>query len=173
MPVKLPMHPEKQLHMVVVRGFGKDPMMLLTSLPVSGTFESQWRVVEGYISRWRIEETIRFVKQSYKFENIRVHSYQGIRNMASIVLATTYFATTWIGRHVKREVLAEHLQTLSQRLSEVPEFACYAIAEGIKRAFTRFGKFARRIINSEPTFTPDTLYQILPGFEEFFRPDLS
>lgn len=173
MPVKLPMHPEKQLHMVVVRGFGKDPMMLLTSLPVSGTFESQWRVVEGYISRWRIEETIRFVKQSYKFENIRVHSYQGIRNMASIVLATTYFATTWIGRHVKREVLAEHLQTLSQRLSEVPEFACYAVAEGIKRAFTRFGKFARRIINPEPTFTPNTLYQILPGFEDFFRPDLS
>jgi len=60
----------RELHMVVIRGFGEAPMMLLTSLPVSGTFESMWRVVEAYLSRWRIEETIRFVKQSYKFENI-------------------------------------------------------------------------------------------------------
>ena len=83
MPVRLPMHPEKELHMVVANGFGDAPMMLLTSLPVNGSFESMWRVVEGYLSRWRIEETIRFVKQSYGFENIRVLSYAAIRNMAS------------------------------------------------------------------------------------------
>ena len=103
-PVRLPMHPEKELHMVVVRGFGSEPMMLLTSLPVNGSFESMWRIVEGYLTRWRIEETIRFVKQAYGFENIRVLSYRGIRNMASIVLATAYFASAWLGRHVKREV---------------------------------------------------------------------
>ena len=73
--------------MVVVKGFGEEPMTLLTSLPVNGSFESMWRIVEGYLTRWRIEETIRFVKQAYGFENVRVHSYRGIRNMASIVLA--------------------------------------------------------------------------------------
>ena len=114
-PVRLPMHPEKELHMVVVKGFGEDPMMLLTSLPVNGSFESTWRIVEGCLTRWRIEETIRFVKQAYGFENIRALSYRGIRNMASIVLAAfgclaplgcpAYFASAWLGRHVKREVL--------------------------------------------------------------------
>ena len=140
MPVRLPMHPEKELHMVVVKGFGRDPMMLITSLPVSGSFESQWRVVDAYLSRWRVEETIRFVKQSYGFENIRVLSYARIRNMASLVLASAYFATVWIGRHARREVLAEHIKRLGKRLNEVPEFAAYAIADGIRRAFTRFGR---------------------------------
>ena len=31
--------PGKALHMVVVKGFGREPMMLITSLPVSGTFK--------------------------------------------------------------------------------------------------------------------------------------
>ena len=171
-PVRLPTHPEKELHMVVVRGFGDEPMMLLTSLPVNGAFESMWRIVEGYLTRWRIEETIRFVKQAYGFENVRVHSYRGIRNMASIVLATAYFASVWLGRHVKREVLAEHLANLSQRLNKVPEFANYAIAEGLRRAFTRFGRFCRKVIDPEPDPEPAVIYQTLPGFEKFFNPDL-
>ena len=62
MPVRLPMFPDRQLHLVVVKGFGQQPMMLLTSLPVDASFKSQWRIVEGYLSRWRIEETIRFIK---------------------------------------------------------------------------------------------------------------
>ena len=88
------------------------------------------------------------------------------------VLATAYFASVWLGRHVKREVLAEHLAKLSQRLKEVPEFANYAIAEGLKRAFTRFGKFCRKILDPEPDPEPAIIYQTLPGFEKFFNPDL-
>lgn len=172
LPVRLPTRPEKTLHMVVVRGFGQKPMMLLTSLPVPHTFEGVWRIVESYLTRWRIEETIRFVKQSYRFENLRVLSYRAIRNMASVVLAATYFATAWIGRHVKHEVLAEHLERLSRRLSEIPEFANYAIADGIKRAFSRFGRFARRIVTTETIPAPDTSPGFLPGFEELFSDDL-
>ena len=47
---------------MVVKGFGQQPMMLLMSLLVDASFKSQWRIVERYLSRWRIEETIRFVK---------------------------------------------------------------------------------------------------------------
>lgn len=171
MPVRLPAHPEKELHMVVVRGFGQEPMMLLTSLPVDGSFKSQWRIVEGYLSRWRIEETIRFVKQAYGLENIRVMTYSRLRNMASLVLASAYFATVWIGRSVRREVLAAHLAQLGKRLGEVPEFAAYAIADGIKRAFTRFGKWLRAVvatITEKPEFPQ---YQLLPGFAELLDAD--
>ena len=171
MPVRLPKHPEKELHMVVVKGFGQEPMMLLTSLPVNGSFESMWRIVEGYLTRWRIEETIRFIKQAYRFENIRVHFYRGIQNMASIVLATAYFASVWLGRHLKREVLAEHLKALSQRLSEDPEFSNYAIADGIKRAFTKFGKWCRKTIDPEPEPSVTEVMQYLPGFAELFTAD--
>ena len=171
MPVRLPMHPRKELHMVVVKGFGQDPVMLLTSLGVDGSFKSQWRVVEGYISRWRIEETIRFVKQSYGFENIRVMTYSRIRNMASMVLASAYFATAWIGRSIKREVLAEHLAHLGKRLGEVPEFAAYAIADGIKRAFTRFGKWLRKTAAEVTERREDPAIQMLPGFLELLDTD--
>ena len=171
MPVRLPMHPEKELHMVVVKGFGRDPMMLITSLPVSGSFESQWRVVDAYISRWRIEETIRFVKQSYGFENIRVLSYARIRNMASLVLASAYFATVWIGRHARREVLAEHIKRLGKRLNEVPEFAAYAIADGIRRAFTRFGRWIRVAAQAPVADTEPHPAPLLPGFAALFDMD--
>ena len=171
MPVRLPAHPEKELHMVVVEGFGQEPMMLLTSLPVDGSFKSQWRILEAYLSRWRIEETIRFVKQSYGFENIRVMTYARIRNMASLVLASAYFATAWIGRSVKREVLAEHLARLGKRLGEVPEFAAYAIADGIKRAFTRFGKWVRTTADAIAKAPDVPAIQLLPGFAELLDID--
>jgi hypothetical protein len=157
--------------MVVVKGFGREPMMLLTSLPVDGSFKSQWRVVEGYLSRWRIEETIRFVKQSYGFENIRVMTYTRIRNMASLVLASAYFATVWIGRNIKREVLAEHLANLGKRLGEVPEFAAYAIADGIRRAFTRFGKWVRTAAETLAKAPEPAAIQLLPGFAELLDTD--
>ena len=171
MPVRLPAHPDEELHLVVARGFGTEPMMLITSLPVSGSFESQWRVVEAYLSRWRIEETIRFVKQEYGLENIRVLSYAGIRNMASLVLASAYFATAWIGRHVRHEVLAEHLKDLGKQLNKTPEFAAYAIAKGIKRAFTRFGKWIRTAARMQEEEREPVSAPLLPGFAALFELD--
>ena len=125
----------------------------------------------GYLTCWRIEETIRFIKHAYRFENIRVHFYRGIQNMASIVLATAYFASVWLGRHLKREVLAEHLKALSQRLSKVPEFANYAIADGIKRVFTKFRRWCSKNIDSEPEPSITDVMQYLPGFAELFSAD--
>ena len=171
MPARLPMFPDRQLHLVVVKGFGQQPMMLLTSLPVDASFKSQWRIVEGYLSRWRIEETIRFIKQEYGFENIRVHSYNAIRNMASLVLACAYFATVWIGRHLKRQVLAEHLAYLNKRLNEVPQFGAYAITSGLKRAFSAFGRLVRSMARIATCTKKADLSQYLPGFAELLDLD--
>ena len=54
----------------------------------------------------------------------------------------------------------------------VPEFANYAIADGLKRAFTRFGKWCRKIIDPEPEPTENELLEFLPGFRELFATDL-
>ena len=45
---------------VVVAGFAEKPLMLLTTFSVTRWRKSLWRVVESYLARWRIEETIRF-----------------------------------------------------------------------------------------------------------------
>ena len=145
--------------------------MLLTSLPVDGSFKSQRRVVEGCLSRWRIEETIRFARQAYGFENVRVTAYARIRSMATLVLASAYFATVWIGRNIRREVLAERLTRLGKRLGDVPEFAACAIADGIRRAFTRFGKWVRPAAEAFAGTAKPAAAPLLPGFAELLDTD--
>jgi hypothetical protein len=39
--------------------------------------KSLWRVIRQYITRWQIEETIRYVKQGYGLENARARKYEG------------------------------------------------------------------------------------------------
>ena len=61
-------------------------MMLLTNLRGTNSFRSLWQVVEGYVTRWRVEETIRYIKQSYRLEDLRVLTYERLKNMAALVL---------------------------------------------------------------------------------------
>jgi hypothetical protein len=51
--VRLPGRAE-ELGLVVVRGFGEEPLLLLTTLPLRGNRRVLWSVVEGYLTR-RIE----------------------------------------------------------------------------------------------------------------------
>ena len=129
-PVRLPDIPDRLLHMVVVRGFRKKPMMLLTTLAKDTSREALWQVVEGYITRWRVEGTIRHVKQSYALEDMRLFRYAKLKAMAAIVLATIYFSMAWIENSEKHEVIARSIARMSFRIHDVPEFHFYAIADG-------------------------------------------
>ena len=44
-----------------------------------------------------MEETIRFIKQSYRLEDLRVLTYERLRNLAALVMATAYFTAAWLG----------------------------------------------------------------------------
>ncbi|MBF0405694.1 MAG: transposase [Nitrospirae bacterium] len=44
-----------------------------------------------YMRRWAIEETNRFIKQSYDLEDVRVH--RSLQNLMQLVLAAAYFAS--------------------------------------------------------------------------------
>ena len=129
--VKLPDRPEL-LSLVVVRGFGKDPMMLLTDLRITKSRKSIWRIIESYLTRWRIEETIRFMKQSYQLEDIRLLTYHRLQNMMVILTAVTYFAMVYLGLRTKLRVLARHVIGASRRLFGIPDFHFYALADGIR-----------------------------------------
>ena len=102
--------------------------------------KSLWRVVEIYLTRWRVEETIRFVKQSYQLEDIRLLSYERLRSMATLVMAAAYFACVHLGETVKLTILLQHIYKAAKRIYGVPEFRFYAIADGIKKVF--FGRQA-------------------------------
>ena len=142
MPVRLPDWPDTDLHLVVVKWpGGEKPMMLLTTLNAVRTRKALWEVVQGYLTRWRVEDTIRFIKQSYRLEHMRLLDYQRLKNMAALVVAVAYFAAAWLGKKVKLDALAKHVAKVSRKMFEVPEFFYYAIADGLRWLFVRHGKW--------------------------------
>jgi hypothetical protein len=120
------------LALVVVKGFGEEPLMLLTNLPIKKTRKSLWWAVESYITRWKIEETIRFIKQCYQLEDIRLLTYIRLQNMMALVMAVAYFTMAYLGLRTKLRVLAGHVLRAARRIFGIPEFRFYALADGIK-----------------------------------------
>ncbi len=131
LPVRLPGR-DYPLFLVVVKGFGKEPMMLLTSGPINlKSKESLWRIVEIYLTRWKCDESFRYIKQCYNLEDIRVRHYTSIRNMVVLVLAVAYFASVYLGDNLKLKMLVERIYLVSKRFFGVPTFFNYAIADGL------------------------------------------
>lgn len=132
-PIRLPGRLE-QLWLVVVAGFGESPLMLLTGLPIRAKdSQSLWWIVQTYLTRWKIEETFRFIKQSYNLEDIRVMKYQRLKNLVILVTAVAYFAATFLGQQMKLRILCEKLLIISRRFFGIPPFRFYALADGIRR----------------------------------------
>ena len=149
-PVRLPEHPETPLWLLVVRGLGEQPMMLLTNLPLRKNRKVLWWVVSAYLTRWRIEEAIRFIKQSYDLEDIRVLTYERLRNMAVLVNAVAFFTAVVLGTRIKLEILASHLLKASKRLFGIPDFRLYAIADGIREVCARAPRRPEPAANDPP-----------------------
>jgi hypothetical protein len=141
MRVRLPGRRDVELSLVVVRGFGQEPLLLLTNVAVKPTRRSLWWVVRGYLTRWLVEETIRFIKQSYRLEDLRVLDYERLRNLAALVMAAAYFAAVWLGESLKLAVLASRVSRVAKRFFGVPEFHYYALADGISVLLARLGRW--------------------------------
>jgi len=131
LPVRLPGR-DYTLFLVVVKGFGTEPMMLLTSCPVNVKIkEAVWRIVEIYLTRWKCDESFRYIKQCYNLEDIRVRHYTSIRNLVVLILAVAYFASVYLGDNLKLKMLVERIYLVSKRFFGVPTFFNYAIADGL------------------------------------------
>jgi hypothetical protein len=129
--VRLPGRKEK-LTLVVVRGFGQRPMLLLTNTKVKRSRKSVYFIVHAYLKRWHVEETIRCMKQTYDLENIRLLKYRSLQNMIVLVLCAMYFAAVKMGDSIRLGVLAHHALKEAKRLFGIPNFRYYAVADGIK-----------------------------------------
>jgi hypothetical protein len=146
--VKLPESPE-ELGLLVVRGFGAEPMMLLTTEPLRKSRKVLWRLVRSYIRRWAIEETIRYIKQSYELEDVRVLNYRSLQNLMPLVWAAAYFAAVLLDTVSKLKVMAGYVLKAAKRVFGIPEFHYYCIADGLTSIFARYpGRIIKLIQNS-------------------------
>jgi len=65
-------------------------------------------------------------------EDIRVLSYQRLRNQVWPVTAAAYFAATFLGQKLKLKILCEKRLIISRRFFGIPPFRFYALADGIR-----------------------------------------
>jgi hypothetical protein len=126
------------LNMVVIKGFGNKPMMLLTSLKVTLNEKDLWFIISSYLKRWSIEETIRFIKQTYDLENIRVLRYVRLKNMMALLLAVFYFVAIILNQSQKLSIMAGHVLKCAKRVFGIPDFKYYALGDGLSNIFSRF-----------------------------------
>ena len=152
--VRLPEYPEVALALVVVKGFGEEPMLLLTNLALRRNRKRLWWVVSAYLTRWRIEETIRFVKQSYELEDVRVLRYERLRNLMVLVTAAMFFAAVVLGRQAKLKALVGHALAAAKRLFGIPDFYYYAVADGLHALFSRHPRRHRLLQTHQAQASP-------------------
>lgn len=134
--VRLPER-EEPLYLLVIRGIGDEPLMLLTTEPLRESYKCLWRMVRAYLKRWRIEETIRYIKTCYDLENVRVLNYQGLQNLMPLLLAVVFFAACILDHDQRLRVMASYVERAAKRLFGVPDFKYYALADGLRALFAR------------------------------------
>ena len=132
--VQLPKRDE-WLIMVVIKGFGEKPRLLLTNVED----QSNRAILEIYLTRWKIEENYRFLKSSYHVEDIRVRSYAGLRNVVALLMAAFYFLAVVLGTRFELSILMRKVLAKVRRFFEVPEFKFYALADGLCRILFKIG----------------------------------
>ena len=165
-PIKLPVfegtQEQQTFHLVVAKGFGQEPMMLLTNRAVNEHVKEEiWRIVEIYLTRWKCEESYRYIKQSYQLEDLRVRSYTAIRNTVALVLAVAYFASVYLGQRFKLKIMVEKVLIMSKRFFGVPSFFNYAMADGIYKLLSA----AKSGITNQLEPPPEKNFQLYLDFD--------
>ena len=134
------------LYLLVVKGMGEEPMILLTTEPLRRNRKILWRMVRSYFRRWAIEETIRFIKQSYEIEDVRVLGYRRLQNLLPLVTAVACFAAVVLDTQAKLKVMAGYVFKAAKRIFGIPSFRYYAIADGLMSIFNRHpGRIAPKL----------------------------
>lgn len=137
----------KIITMVVIKGFGKTPMMLLTNIDIGQqNHVLMERILKVYRARWICEEFIRFVKCEYSMEDIRCLKYQALKNTLGFLLLVTNFITKHIGYSRKIEPMKLKIIAKAKAIYEKnAKLLLYRIAGGIRNLLENIpAKFGSR-----------------------------
>jgi hypothetical protein len=109
----------------------KAPMWLV-AVEGCGQEQSVRWVASASLSRWRVEEASRFVRQVHDLEDVRVRTCERLRTMTVLVAAAVYFTAVVLGARTKLHILAARAIAAATRFIGVPDFRYCAIADGIR-----------------------------------------
>lgn len=134
-PVSLPKYPDKTLNLVICRGLGKEPLLLLTNLDSSDK-RLCVTITKVYLMRWRIEEYYKFKKQGFGFEKFLVRSLNSIRNLDLLLtIAIGYIGA--LSEKINESIEVMEVIEASKRLYGLSKFTFYAISDGLAAIFAK------------------------------------
>lgn len=159
-PIQLPKYKNVKLKLVIVYGFGEEPMLLITNLS-SNDKRIGVSVCKAYLTRWRIEEYFKFKKQKFDFENLRVRSLQSIRMLDLLLTLAIGYISKLSDKPFFMRLRFEIIE-VSKRLFGAPDFVYYAVADGIFEAL----KHVKSGLKHRVTLQPTANQLVLAGFGE-------
>ena len=128
-PVQLPELPGQIFNLVFVRGYSRSTLMILTNMSITNGKECL-KPILSYIARWNVEEFIRFKKNQFKLEDIRVQTYNRLINMNLLLtMAIGYIAL--LSKSYDNSQIVFILKDLSKRIHKIPPLPYYSLADGI------------------------------------------
>ena len=133
-PVRLPGH-QVPLWLVVVWGFGKEPLMLLTNVPCNDA-KNLRRVVLSYGKRWAAEEALRFVKcgtDGFEIEDVRVLRYEALRRLVFFAFLAAGFVADLERTPILVKLLVATVWLL-KKCREVTRIVFYQLSRAVARA---------------------------------------
>ncbi len=153
-PITLPRFPNTQFNLVVVYGFGKEPMILLSNV-MSDDRRLPVAIVKIYLMRWRIEEYFRFKKQQYGFEDFRVRSLNAIRALHRILSLLTSLISS-LSEKRDRSIFVMQLIDASKRIITpkgddlYKKFVFYALGDAFRDLLSRANHGIDRWLRPKP-----------------------
>ena len=123
LPVRLPAAPERPLWLVVVKGYGAT-YLLLTTEPMRRNQKLLKSTIEAYLTRSQVIHTNHFTKREIEFDDMRVLSYDRVKNLAILMQASNYCHTSDEGLPVHEVGLSfehkSHSPPLVPRIKGIP-----------------------------------------------------
>lgn len=119
---------QTKVTLVVIKGFSDEVMLLITNVD-----KTPQELLEIYLTRWKCEESFRFLKHEYNLEDVRVRRYIALRNTVALIHAVFYFLSVYLGRSLKMRILLHKIIEKAKRFFQIPSFKHYAVADGIFR----------------------------------------
>ena len=100
-------------------------MVLITKQQLSLYSANQCYIaLDNYLTRWKCEETYRYVKQVYNLEDVRVRKIVAIKNTVALLMAVGYYATIFTGTSRKLKIIKEKIFVLAKRSFATPAIFC-------------------------------------------------
>lgn len=111
-PVALPTQNERPLWLLTIESglstqAEQPTSYLLTNQPMRRNRAVLWRLVLSFLQYGHAVRTNRAIKHRFDFDDVRVLSYERLRNLATLVQAAAYVEALWPGIELKERIFLE------------------------------------------------------------------